>query len=135
MTTKFIGKGNLGDAPTLKQVEVKGEKRPVAELRVYFDRLVSDGDDGFVDKGGFWLNVNYWGTRGEKTAKLLCKGARVRVEGTLVEHKWDDKESGEERTRFELIADDITLDLGRVESFVLQKKSVTVMGEHEEADL
>ena len=123
MATRFIGKGNLGDAPALKQVEVKGEKRSVAELRVYFDRLVSDGDDGFVDKGGFWLNVNYWGTRGEKTAKLLCKGARVRVEGTLVEREWEDKESGEECSRFELIADDITLDLARVESFTLRPKN------------
>ncbi len=123
MATRFIGKGNLGDAPTLKQVEVQGEKRPVAELRVYFDRLVSDGEDGFMDKGGFWLNVNYWGSRGENAARLLCKGARIRVEGTLVEHTWEDKDSGEERSRIELIADDITLDLGRVESFTLRPKS------------
>ncbi len=123
MATRFIGKGNLGDAPTLKQVEVKGEKRPVAELRVYFDRLVPEGDDDFVDKGGFWLNVSYWGSRGETAARLLCKGARVRVEGVLVEHQWEDGETGEARSRLELIADDITLDLGRVESFILRQKN------------
>ena len=33
----------------------------VAELRVYFDRSVPDGDGGFEDRGGFWLTANLWG--------------------------------------------------------------------------
>ena len=53
MANHFEGRGNLAAAPELKQVEVDGEQRTVAELRIYFDRSVPDGDGGFEDRGGF----------------------------------------------------------------------------------
>ncbi|MBK6743062.1 MAG: hypothetical protein IPG66_08825 [Hydrogenophilales bacterium] len=35
MSNVFVGKGNLGTAPTLKRVSVNGEDRAVCELRVF----------------------------------------------------------------------------------------------------
>lgn len=122
MANEFRGRGNLGATPAIKQVEVDGEKRSVAEMRVYFDRSVPDGDGGFVDRGGFWLDVNLWGPKGEAAAKILVKGARVAVTGTLVNHEWTDKESGEPRARLEVKADNVDLDLYRVESIHLRRK-------------
>jgi len=116
MANDFRGRGNLGSAPTLKQVEVDGELRSVAQLRVYFDRSVPDGDGGFVDRGGFWLDVSVWGAKGEAAARILRKGARVSVSGTLVNQEWTDKESGETRSRLELRADNVDLDLLRVDN-------------------
>ena len=115
MANRFYGRGNLGSAPSLKHVEVDGKSRPVASLRVYFDRSLPDGEGGFQDRGGFWLTVSLWGPKAETAAKVLTKGARVSVWGTLVEHAWKDKESGEERSRLELHADHLDLDLGKVE--------------------
>jgi len=122
MANRFEGRGNLAAAPELKQVEVDGEQRAVAELRIYFDRSVPDGDGCFEDRGGFWLTANLWGERAEQVASLLPKGARVHVTGTLVRDTWTDKDSGEERSAFELVADHVSLDLGRVENVALRQK-------------
>ncbi len=125
MANRFEGRGNLGAEPLLKHVDIHGEDRPVAEMRIYFDRRIPDGDGGFDDKGGFWLTVNLWGERAVHVAELLPKGARVHVIGTLVRDTWQDSTSGEERERMELAADRISLDLGRVEAVKLQQKDDT----------
>ena len=122
MSNHFAGRGNLGADPELKHVEIDGEPRAVVELRIYFDRPVPDGDGGFTDKGGFWLPVNLWGPKAETIAKLLRKGARVRVEGTLVQDTWDDRETGEPASRIEVQADSIDLDLARVEAITFRAK-------------
>lgn len=122
MANRFYGSGNLGNPPELRTVEVNGEPRQVASLRVYFDRQVPNGDD-FEDRGGFWLNVSLWGERAEQAVKLLTKGARVTVSGTLVQHTWED-ENGEEASRIELNADRVSLDLARVERVEFRRKSV-----------
>ncbi|GAB3683887.1 single-stranded DNA-binding protein [Salinisphaera aquimarina] len=114
MSNSFTARGNLAAAPELKTVTVNGEHRQVAEIRMYCDRPVPDGDDGFKDKGGFWLNVSRWGTAAEHAARVLDKGFRVKVEGTLVQNSWE--KDGEKFSRLELSADDITLDLSRIES-------------------
>lgn len=129
MSSHFAGRGNLGADPELKHVEIDGEPRAVVALRVYFDRPVPDGDGGFTDKGGFWLPVNLWGPKAETIAKLLRKGARVRVEGTLVQDTWDDRETGEPASRIEVQADSIDLDLARVEAITFRAK-----GDGESAD-
>ena len=116
MSNKFTGRGNLAAAPTVRHVEVDGEKRAVASMRIYFDRPVPNGEGEFEDKGGFWLDVSLWGPRAETAARLLDKGARVAVSGSLVQRTWEDKESGEPRSRIELIADQVDLDLSRVDS-------------------
>lgn len=90
MSNHFSGIGNLGKAPALRTVEVDGEPRPVADLRVYFDRSVPTGGGRFEDQGGFWLSVAIWGARGESAARVLRKGVRVYLEGTLREEVWDE---------------------------------------------
>lgn len=120
MANRFEGRGNLAAAPELKRVDVDGEERLVAGLRIYFDRQVPDGEDGFVDRGGFWLNANLWGERAEGIARLLPKGARIHVTGTLVQDAWRDADSDEERRALQLVIDHLGLDLGRVEEFRLR---------------
>ena len=115
MANRFEGRGNLGSDPVLKYVEVSGEKRAVCEFRVYFDRQVRDGDE-WREHGGFWLNVTQWGKRGELAGKLLVKGCRVLVIGSLVQESWADKDTGEEKSRLVLDADSVDMDLVRVES-------------------
>ena len=123
MANEFRGRGNLGSSPTLKHVTTAdGERRAVAELRIYFDRSVPDGADGFTDKGGFWLDVSLWGNRAEGAAKVLEKGMRVSAGGTLVNHQWEDKDTGEPRSRFELQGDYVDLDISRVAQIQLRNK-------------
>lgn len=113
MANRFEGRGNLGNDPVLKYVDVANEKRAVCELRIYFDRQVQDGDD-YREQGSFWLNVAYWGKRAETASKLLAKGCRVLVTGTLVNEEWTDRDSGEERSRLMLNASSVDLDMIRI---------------------
>lgn len=116
---RFSGVGNLGDRPKLKSVPLGDEVRDVLELRVYYDRPVPDGEGSFADKGGFWLNANLWGNRAKPLSELLDKGMRVRVEGTLIQETWEDRE-GEERSGMKLDLDSVALELVRVASIEMR---------------
>ena len=122
MSNRFIGSGNLGNDPTLTS-PVGEEKRKVADLRVYFDRPVrNQQSDEFEEKGGFWLDVSAWDRLAENVMRLLKKGARIKVEGSLKRNEWQDKESGETRERFVLYADEITLVMSRIETINYQHR-------------
>lgn len=120
MSNSFVGTGNLGNEIELREVDVNNEKRKVATLRVFFDEYKPDGNGGFEQTGGIWLNVSVWGRRAEQAAKLLNTRARVNVIGRLVESKWNDKDTGEERTGFQVEADEIYLSLTRLESITFR---------------
>ena len=122
MSNKFFGRGNLGADPELRYTPGE-DAQAVCALRVFFDRPKPDGSGGFEDKGGFWMNISYWGVRGEAAGRVLKKGARVAVGGELHEETWQDKETGEPRNRLSVRADTVDLDLSRIESLVWQKKT------------
>ena len=123
MSNEFRGTGNLGAAPALKHVMVKGEDSPVCELRIFFDEYSRDTNGDIHQSGGFWMTGSVWGRRAESTAKLLRKGARVRVEGRLREETWEDKETGEQRAEHRLAIDDVYLALSRIESVQFKEKA------------
>lgn len=91
MSTLFSGTGNLGNIPDLKYVDVDGDKRPVADMRIFFDRRIKQNDGSYADGGGFWVTTSLWGWRAEAAAKLLPKGARIRqrspARGELAERR------------------------------------------------
>lgn len=116
MTNTFMGTGNLGGDPVLTS-PVGKDQRQVADLRIYFDKPVKNQETGeFEDKGGFWLDVSAWDRLAVDAMRLLKKGTRVRVEGALKQNVWTDDKSGEERSKFVLYAQEISLTLARVES-------------------
>ena len=122
MTTRFTGSGNLGNTPTLT-ASVGDEQRNVADMRIYFDRPVkSANSDQYQDKGGFWLDVSAWDWLAEEVVRVLTKGMRVKVEGSMKYNTWTDTSTGETHARMVLYADDITLALGRIEQVTLRSK-------------
>lgn len=114
MPNSYQGTGNLADSPSLKTVQVNGEDRKVAELRVFFDTYRPDGQGGLEQTGGHWLDVSVWDYKGEQAARLLRKGARVHVIGRLELDSWTDRETGEPREKLRLVADDVLMSLTRV---------------------
>lgn len=128
MSNDFQGVGNLGSVPTLSSVDVSGEKRQVANFRVYFDRQVSNGGEGYQDKGGFWMTVDVWGFRAEEALRLLKKGSRAFFDGTLREDSWND-ESGEVRTSLRLTADYFAIDSLCIDS--IQYKARASIAQHQ----
>lgn len=123
MSNEFRGTANIGTASSFKTLNLANGPRPVLEFRAYFDRSIPDGDGGFVDKGGFWLDVSVWGPRAEPLSKLLQKGMRIRVEGSLELRPWIDKESGEDRSAFTLHADYVAIDPSRIERIQMREKA------------
>jgi len=122
MANTFIGTGNLGGDPVLTS-PVGEDERQVADLRVYFDKPAKNQETGeYEDKGGFWLDVSAWDRLADDAMRTLKKGARVRVEGSLKHNVWTDEKSGEERSKFVLYADDISLSLIRIESVQRRQK-------------
>jgi single-strand DNA-binding protein len=130
---RFHGAGNLGDRPKLKSVPLGDEIRDVLELRLYFDRPVPDGEGSYTDKGGFWLNANLWGNRAKPLSELLDKGMRVRVEGTLIQETWEDRE-GEERSGMKLDLDTLALELVRVASIEMRARDTAAPSDSDDPD-
>lgn len=122
MSNQFSGTGNIGQAPVLRQVMVGAESRSVADLRVYFDRQVPQGDGKFGDEGGFWLGVSVWGPRAETAMRVLRKGARIQVDGQLREECWDD-EGGNPRSVIRLTAHRLAVDPLCIESVTYRQKA------------
>lgn len=124
MSNRFEGRGNLADKPELKSVKLEnGKTRELAQMRIYFDRQVPDGEK-FADKGGFWLNCALWGERASGAAEVLKKGARVFVQGALVQETWTDNE-GVAREALKLDVEYLAHDLSRVEGVSLRSKAGT----------
>ena len=100
MGNKFYGEGNLGSDPTLRNTSSDVKSDSVCNLWIFFDkpRPTEDGE-GFEDRGGFWMNTEIWGKRGENCYKVLKKGDRVSVDGSLIMKEWKD---GEDRDRSEI---------------------------------
>jgi single-strand DNA-binding protein len=122
MPNTFSGKGNLADSPSLKTIMVKGEARTVAEMRVFFDEFSYNEQGDIEQDGGFFMSVSLWGKKGEEAARLLRKGARVKVDGRLQQFLYKDKDTGKELPAFQIAADDINLSLSRVEKVEFRAK-------------
>ena len=115
MQNLFIGKGNLGDSPKLKNVYGKNGAFTVTSMRVMFGRY-GQNEEGEVEQiGGFWREVEIYGNKAEACAKHLRKGSRVLVIGEEREFTAKD-EDGREVQVIKVVAEDVALQLSRIES-------------------
>lgn len=53
--------------------------------------------------------------------RLLTKGMRIKVAGSLKHNSWTDEQSGEERSKFTLYATDVTAYLGKIARIELKQ--------------
>jgi len=62
-----------------------------------------------------FIDVTLWGRTAEIAGEYLAKGRPVLVEGRLQQDKWDDKETGQKRSKLKVVADSMQLLGGRGE--------------------
>ena len=130
MQNLFIGKGNLGDSPKLKNVAGKNGDFTVASMRVMFGRY-GQNEAGEVEQvGGFWREVEIYGNKAEACAKHLRKGARVLVIGEEREFTAKD-EDGNEVQVIKVVAEDVALQLSRIESITFAQSRAREVAESE----
>lgn len=95
--------GNLTRDPDLRHTP-KGTA--VAELGIAVNRRTSDGNGGWKDETTF-VDITAWGSSAENAAKYLTKGRAVFIEGRLHLDNWDDKETGQKRSKLKVVAENI----------------------------
>jgi single-strand DNA-binding protein len=64
------------------------------------------GQDGNSQESVSYIDCVAWGKSGEVIAQYLQKGRALLVSGHLEQRSWEDKESGQKRSKVELIVED-----------------------------
>lgn len=122
MQNMFIGKGNLAGSPNLKRITGRDGDFDVATMRVMFGRYGQNAQGQIEQIGGFWREVEIYGPKAQACARILRRGARVLVIGEEREFTARD-DAGKEVQVLKVVADDVALQLTRVESVEFQESA------------
>jgi single-strand DNA-binding protein len=101
---KVLLMGNLTRDPEIRYTP-KGTA--VAELGVAVNRVYST-DNGERREETTFVDVTVWGRQAETASEYLKKGRPVFVEGRLQMDTWEDKQSGQKRSKLKVVADQVT---------------------------
>lgn len=98
---RVILMGNLTRDPEARQTQ---SGTVVVTAGVAVNERMPDGQGGWKEEASFF-DVVIFGKRGEAFERYLRKGRPVLVEGKLRQSRWQDKESGQNRSKVEVIVD------------------------------
>ena len=79
------------------------------------DRSKNQQTGQWEDRPNF-IDCTMFGARAESVSRFLRKGAKVAIEGKLRWSQWDDRKTGEKRSKVEVIVDEIEFMSSRNES-------------------
>lgn len=102
--------GNLTRDPELRYTP-KGTA--VAELGLAVNRRYAAGDTGERREETTFVDVTLWGRTAELAAEYLRKGRPVYIEGRLQLDSWDDKQTGQKRSRLRVVGEEMQFLGGR----------------------
>jgi single-strand DNA-binding protein len=98
---KVLLMGNLTFDPELRRTT---SGTAVTELRMAINRSWT-GRDGERREEAVFIDVTVWERQAENCCQYLRKGSLVHVEGSLRMDTWDDKTTGEKRSKIRVHAD------------------------------
>ncbi len=96
---KVILIGNLTRDPELR-VTPKGT--PLCQFGLAINRKFKD-DSGQSREETTFVDIEAWGKQAEVIAKYVTKGRPLYVEGRLKFDQWDDKTSGQKRSKLKVV--------------------------------
>ncbi len=102
--------GNLTADPEVRSTP-RGNN--LTEFRVAVTRYTTGANEGERREETTFLDVTCWGRTGEIAAQYLSKGRPVFIEGRLQMDTWEDKQTGQRRSRIRIIAENLQLLGGR----------------------
>lgn len=97
--------GNLTRDPDVRYTP-KGTA--VTELGLAVNRVYS-GENGEKQEETTFVDVTLWARQAEVAGQYLKKGRPVFIEGRLQLDTWDDKQSGQKRSRLRVVAENLQL--------------------------
>lgn len=95
--------GNVTRDPELRYIQ---SGTAVLTLGLAVNRRVKSADGQWKDEAAF-IDVTVWGKQAENCAEYLAKGRPVLVEGHLRMDQWQDKKTGEKRSRLTVTAENV----------------------------
>lgn len=66
------------------------------------------GSDGNQQEQTSFIDCVVWGKPGETIAQYIKKGSPLLVSGRIEQRSWDDKNTGQKRSRTEIVVEDFT---------------------------
>lgn len=97
--------GRLGADPEMRYTAAG---IPVTTFRLAVNRQSRD-QSGELREETEWFTIVAWNKLAETCHQYLTKGARIYVEGRLQTRSWEDMQSGQIRSRIEVIANDMIM--------------------------
>lgn len=104
---KVILVGNLCKDP---EIRYTGSGTAVLDLRIAVTTKRKAGDETL------FTDVTVWDKQAENCCKYLNKGSGVLVEGRLVLQEWEDKDTGQKRSKISVTAQNVNFLGGRESS-------------------
>ena len=77
----------------------------VADLGMAINRFRGGGDGGERTEETTFVDVTLWGRQAEVANQYLAKGREVFVEGRLQLDSWEDKSSGQKRSKLKVVGE------------------------------
>lgn len=103
---KVILVGNLTRDP---QTRFTPGGTAVAEIGLAVNRSWFDKNANEKKEETTFVDVTLWGRQAEVASEYLTKGRPVLIEGRLQLDQWDDKESGQKRSKLKVIGESMTM--------------------------
>lgn len=92
--------GRLTQDPDFRQTS---SGIPVARFTLAINRRFTKGEENTAD----FIEVVVWRNNAEFVNKYFKKGAAAFVSGSIQVNTWQDKESGQNRKKYEVVADEV----------------------------
>ena len=107
---KVILMGNLTRDPGVRYIP---SGSAVAELGIAVNRSWYDKASNSRKEEVTFVDVTVWGRTAEIAGEYLAKGRSVLIEGRLQLDQWEDKQSGQKRSKLKVVGDQMTMVGGR----------------------
>ncbi len=96
--------GYLGGAPEQRFLPSGVQ---VANFAVATKRWTGRSDEGDRAVETDWTPIEAWDRLAEQCGRFLNKGSRVRVMGSLITRSWEDRETGQKRSKMFVRAEEV----------------------------
>lgn len=100
---KVLLLGNLTRDPEIRYTS-KGTA--VGEISIAINRVWTD-ESGQRKEEATFVEVTLWGRAAELAQQFLSKGRGVFIEGRLQFEKWEDKATGQQRTKLKVVGENL----------------------------
>ena len=99
----------LGNVTRDPEVRYTAGGTPVADISLAMNRYRTNRDTGQKDEEVTFVDVTLWGRTAEIAGEYLRKGRPVLVEGRLQQDQWQDKETGQKRSKLKVVGEGLQL--------------------------